>query len=202
MTGRKKQTVKMYERVCKVNGCDRQARTRDCCVAHYNQWYTTGIEPTLPFTIEARFYRFVAKSDPSDCWIWNGQIKKNGYGRFSYQGTPIPAHRASYRISKGDIPEGLVIRHTCDVKRCVNPNHLIVGTPADNARDAVERGLYPRGEDQPRSKLTLRQVVEIRNIALERNESHASIGRKFGISKAQVRRIVVRESWTGLGENA
>jgi len=190
------------EQACLVDGCDRQRRTKGWCMAHYNQWHTTGKVPTLPFTIEARFYKFVDKRAHNECWTWLGQIKNNGYGQFSIRARSMSAHRASYEISKGEIPEGLVIRHACDHKACVNPSHLLTGTPKDNVRDAVERGLHPRGETQGRAKLTLKQVVEIRNVSRAGSESQRSMARRFGVSKAAVQRVAAGRNWIGLGENA
>ena len=187
---------------CMVAGCDREQRTLKCCAAHYNQWHTTGAVPTRPFTDAARFYKYVDKRGIDECWPWLAQIKKNGYGQFSLKGRATQAHRASYQISKGEIPDGLVIRHTCDNKKCVNPNHLLSGTYKDNSRDAVERNLYPRGEDQGRARLTLEQVVEIRDVSRAGSESQRSMARRFGVSKASVQRVAAGRTWIGLGDNA
>lgn len=184
----------MRER-CKVEGCDREWRTRGWCAAHYNHWYTTGIEPTQPFTDKGRFYKFVTPGAPDECWEWQGSIKPSGYGRFRYQGRPsYGAHRASYLFHKGDIPEGLMVRHRCDNPPCVNPNHLEVGTVLDNARDAVERDRYAIGERSVRAKLTKREVMEILE-RLAAGESRRSLRERYGVSKAQIQRIAVGRSW-------
>jgi len=191
---------KELEQGCTVAGCDRKKRTRDWCAAHYNQWRTTGNVPTRPFTNEARFYKFVEKRSADECWTWMGTVKKTGYGQFWISGNARPAHRVSYEMHKGAIPAGLLIRHTCDNKVCVNPRHLITGTDADNARDAVERGLYPRGEAQGRSKLTLSQVNEIRRNWSNGTESQASMARRFGVSTSAIQLVASGHSWLGLGE--
>lgn len=83
-----------------------------------------------------------------DCWIWNGYIRKNKRYAYDQRGTfrssrlkkTVWAHRLSYEITKGEIPKGMLIRHTCDNPLCINPDHLILGTPKDNHDDMVARG--------------------------------------------------------------
>lgn len=187
---------------CKVDGCDRGVRTLGWCAAHYNQWYTTGVEPSRPFTDKARFEQYFDRRESDECWPWKAGRSSTGYGKFSVNGRATPAHRVSYTLYKGSIPDGLLIRHTCDNKPCVNPNHLLTGTSLDNSRDAVERNLIPRGEAQGRAKLTLRQVEEIRAILRGPHESNRAIGARFGVSKATIQRISAGRMWIGLGENA
>ncbi|MGP1664569.1 MAG: HNH endonuclease signature motif containing protein [Rhodanobacter sp.] len=94
-----------------------------------------------PRPAEDRFDEMVVKQD-GGCWLWNGEKGVKRYGAFSLgQGLgTMASHRYSYLRYKGEIPDGLVVRHTCDVKNCCNPDHLILGTQQDNVRDAVERG--------------------------------------------------------------
>lgn len=94
--------------------------------------------------LEEKFWNQVDKT--GDCWIWTGRTER-GYGRVGRRGL---AHRVAYEFSKGPIPEGLEIRHTCDTPPCVKPDHLVAGTHAENMRDMVERerGGGARGEWQ------------------------------------------------------
>ena len=98
--------------------------------------------------LEERFWEKVDKN-PIDkiatekgCWLWNGQTKD--YGRIYVYGKRalVKCHHLSYEMHKGPIPEGNLIRHTCDIKGCVNPDHLLAGTHKDNMRDAIERGQF------------------------------------------------------------
>lgn len=97
-----------------------------------------------------RLLLFVEKA-ASGCWLWTGYIDPRGYGRFAFT-TPSgrqeqAAHRASFILHRGDIPEGLLIRHLCDVPRCVNPDHLYPGTNADNSADQTRGKRTPVEED-------------------------------------------------------
>jgi len=71
----------------------------------------------------------------SGCWLWLGGSYASGYGSFSLEGNKDYAHRAAYRLFVGEIPEGKIVCHKCDVKMCVNPKHLYVGTYFDNTMD-------------------------------------------------------------------
>ena len=74
------------------------------------------------------------------CWIWQGYKIKNGYGRTTRNYKQILAHRLSYQLNIGDIPEGLCVCHTCDVRACINPDHLFLGTIKDNNQDKINKG--------------------------------------------------------------
>lgn len=105
----------------------------------------------------AHFWKNVQVRANSICWFWQGQ-KTSGYGKF--RGTR--AHRFSYMLAKGDIPEDLMVRHLCGNKLCVNPNHLEVGTMADNAADGMRLGETLRGSANGKAKLTEADVAYIR----------------------------------------
>ena len=85
------------------------------------------------------FWDKVSKEDPKSCWEWNGAMS-SGYGSFHYNGKTESAHRVSYRINIGEIPDGLFVCHHCDNPKCVNPNHFFLGTNGDNMRDAIKKG--------------------------------------------------------------
>lgn len=108
--------------------------------------------------IEIRLERMVNKLDPHMCWEWRGSLNRLGYGTVSVDGKTKLAHRVAYRTWYGPIEKGMMLCHTCDNRKCCNPNHLYPGTHEDNMRDMAERGRSAR----PNSKTT----VEERNARL------------------------------------
>lgn len=135
-----------------------------------------------------RFFVKVEKTE--SCWLWKGALTISGYGVFSLNKKYIRAHRASYILHKGEIKDELLVLHSCDVRNCVNPDHLHLGTPKDNMEEMIERkrARYPRGEDRPDCKLTDEQVREIRNLR-KKGISGKEIAIKFKISLQYVYEI-------------
>lgn len=86
------------------------------------------------------------ENNENGCWLWSGAKYRNGYGWLKVFGRVYSAHRYSYELHNGPIPEGMEILHSCDNKNCINPSHLRIGTHAENMREASERGLFPSGE--------------------------------------------------------
>ena len=102
-----------------------------------------------------RFERYYIPEPNSGCWLWLGSIHENsGYAQLAMPGgVPIRAHRLAYMLFKGKIPCGLDVRHTCDIRCCVNPDHLLVGTRKQNMDDARQRGRIAKGFKLPQTKL-------------------------------------------------
>lgn len=112
--------------------------------------------------------------------------------QFSINGRPnIKAHRFSYERHRGPVPDGLSVLHKCDVRCCVNPAHLYVGTAADNGRDAVVRGRSCFGTNNARARITEREVPAIRAAT----DHPRILGRQYGIAESTVRAIQKRKIW-------
>ena len=136
----------------------------------------------------------------SGCWLWTAAHageKYGGHGTFVFsKKNRMGAHRASWLLFRGAIPDGMQVLHTCDVGACVNPNHLFLGTQIDNMADmkAKGRGRGLQGSAHGNSKLTEDQVREIRRLHAER-KTYKEIGRLFGIGKSMIGYIVTRHNW-------
>lgn len=141
-----------------------------------------------------RFWSRVDKS--GECWEWQGSRQHYGHGLMSVKGKHLKTHRISYELHVGPIPVGLCVRHKCDNPPCVNPDHLEVGTLADNNRDRDLRGRHVKLENEAHGmhKLTDRQVATIRRLAEERAMTRIAIARQFGISEGYLYRLLKHES--------
>lgn len=147
--------------------------------------------------LEERFWGKVQKT--SDCWEWTGNKTRKGYGLFSTLPKPERgircAHVVSYELAGGLIPDGMLVCHHCDNPRCVRPEHLFLGTPADNSRDMVNKGRSAKGSRHSQAKLDESKVQEIRR--LRGTGMHQKvIAEKFGVARTLVSRIVNRRIWT------
>lgn len=104
--------------------------------------------PELLAKVKERVDLLRTQHESDDCWPWGETaIRTNWYGRVKVKKTSAEAHRLSHILFVGPIPDGLFVRHTCDFRPCVNPSHLLVGTPKDNSQDAVERNRMSSGND-------------------------------------------------------
>lgn len=126
------------------------------------------------------------------CLIWQRGITPNGYAKVRYQGRSIGGHRLALFYTTGIWGE--VALHSCDIKACINPEHLSWGTPAENSRDMVIKGRSAKGEQIRQSKLNTDQVLQIKE-RLAKGESLRSIGKAFGVSKTLIRFISIGEYW-------
>lgn len=132
----------------------------------------------------------------NSCWIWRGYINPTGYGCFQEAGERS-AHRVSWILFYGAIPKGLCVLHKCDIKACVNPKHLYLGSRKDNMRDALERNrLNPRrGDRHPDAKLSSKDVLKIRKLYSSGKFLQKELAEKFNVHRATISDINVKKSW-------
>lgn len=133
------------------------------------------------------------------CWEWTGGLDTNGYGQFYASGRPVGTHRVAFLLARGPIPADLWVLHHCDNRKCVNPDHLFLGTHADNMADMTAKGrrapLRPyKGEANGRAKLTADSVRAIR-CRLGEGRQQRAIAREFGISDTVVWQIAHGLKW-------
>jgi hypothetical protein len=151
-------------------------------------------------TVLDRFWPKVDLEGPGGCWDWTASTDRVGYGFFwdADDKRMMSAHRASFVIAGGTIPDGMVLRHTCDRPICVNPDHLVIGTQRDNIRDCIERGRRASkvGAANGRAKLTAGDIERIRSLDLSRYGAKSAAARRYGISSGQMSKILLGHSWT------
>ncbi len=218
------------DQVCCGRACSATLRTnhKQCPVCkktfqphiHSQQWCSkpcSGIGRLPP--LEQRFWQNIQKT--TTCWVWIGSRNKANYGRIGSRELGqrvILAHRLSWELHNGPIPDGLFVCHHCDNPPCVNPTHLFLGTKVDNARDMAAKGRHafqqhperaargekngshthpeclPRGEHHHRAKLT---DDDVRAIRMLRNAGHTmpSLATQFGVTLGTIKRVVYRKGW-------
>lgn len=154
-------------------------------------------------TSRAGIYSFKFRLDIlSGCWNWIGSKNRDGYGQIRVERSGFNgyfrAHRVSWIYHHGEIPDGLCVLHRCDNPGCVNPEHLFLGTQADNMRDRNAKGRLPheklRGSSNGRALLNEADVAEIRRLSAD-GARQADIARRFGIAKATVYCILRGLTW-------
>lgn len=165
---------------------------------------------------EASRTRFWSKVNKSDgCWLWIGTMSTAGYGKFfvSCSKGVYPAHRVAFVLANNEIPDGLLVCHRCDNKRCVNTAHLFAGTSKDNTADMWAKGrqvtgspewcamvsaAMPRGQSHKAAKLTDEKVRLMRAKWADGQHSAGQLATEFNVNDATVYRVVLRKNWTHL----
>ena len=143
-----------------------------------------------------RFNKYVLRDGPNGCWGWSGYIDPGGYasmwaGEELGRKTKMQAHRISWMLLKGPIPDGMLVCHICDNRSCVNPEHLFLGTDKENAADMVRKGRGNKGEDINTAKLTADLIPKIR----ADGRKYRDIGKEYGVGKSVIFSIKHRLSW-------
>lgn len=154
-----------------------------------------------PYSHERQVRIFWARIDrtggPDACWPWVRGRTTDGYGRMWYGGKDEQAHRVAWRLLVGPIPDGLLVRHkVCDNRLCCNTAHMLLGTIADNNRDAVERSRHAYGERNGAARLNWEQVEDIRR-GFRNGKTRHELADRFGVSHTQICNIIRGTRWQG-----
>lgn len=151
-----------------------------------------------------RFWSKALIDDSDKCWEWQACIHVSGYGQFNTNPDIERAHRVAYKLVVGSIPEGMCVCHTCDNELCVNPNHLWIGTHADNNKDMMRKGRGRwrgvRGEENINSKLTESNVMEIRRLYGAGNYSQRQLAKRYEVARGTVADVIHRRTWKHIEE--
>lgn len=149
----------------------------------------------MPYTTEFFLERSLPEPN-SGCWFWMNAVAKNGYGIVNVGHRTARAHRLAYEVAHGiKLPSSVDVCHRCDIRCCVNVDHLFVGSRADNMRDCAQKGRIRLpgmvGEQLPQSVLTGEQVLAIR----KSSKSQRALGREYGVDKGTIAHIIQRKTW-------
>lgn len=174
---------------CKVEGCDRLLVACGMCNKHYRRFKKHGDVNRLDNVPNKKIEYEIDENDCFNCT--SHAISRKGYP-IIHQAT---MGRFVYTEMFGEIPDGHVIRHKCDNRRCINPEHLITGTPKENSQDMLERDRSARGSRHKLAKLTEEQVLEIKRLLRDTNLKHHEIAELFSITRSMITQINIGAYW-------
>ena len=164
------------------------------------RWWIPNPAGRKPVPMVERFWKFVDRRGEDECWLWAGHTHKiTGYGTLAKPGRSagfVLAHRYSWELHNGSIPAGENVCHTCDVRNCVNPKHLFIGTHLENEADKKAKGRQAKGEGHGMAKLTESQVYAIRSDPRPQRVCAS----EYGVTQGMVHLIRARKSWRHLPE--
>ena len=149
-------------------------------------------------TLEARFWTKVDRRKSDECWPWLAYRNGKGYGNFEHQYHTLRAHRFAWQLTRGPIPPGLLVCHSCDRPECCNPKHLFLGTNKDNQRDSVAKGRHIHGVTHGNARCTEDDVLAIRQKYAAGGVLQRELAAEFGVSRVHIGRIIRNCRWAYL----
>lgn len=172
-------------------------RLRHGCVKSCGCYRSDSLRQRYEASRHRNFWNRVDRRGDDECWEWRGRLNEDGYGKLRFRSDDWAAHRLSWFLCFGEIPEGMCVLHHCDNPKCVNPVHLFLGTHADNMRDMAQKGRRKHigcGEDNSSAKLTVSDVRCIHELRA-RGATQQAIADRFEVTQAHVSRILLGHVW-------
>lgn len=151
-----------------------------------------------PRPIQESFWEKVDVRSKDECWEWLAAVTKDGYGSFKSK----LAHRVAWELEKGEIPDGMLVCHTCDNPPCCNPSHLFLGTQRNNMDDMVQKGRSPNnsGSKNPKAKFIEQDILDIYRLH-NSGMSAYRIAKNYSVSESNIHSIVKGKTWKYLWEH-
>ncbi len=188
-------------RTCTVEECERIHVAKKLCSIHYMRFKRNGTFKTEhpQESLNVRFHKQYIIESETDCWIWTGSSTKHqGYGVIKDKCKTKLAHRVSWELHNGPIPDGLNACHHCDTPACVNSDHLFLGTQKDNMHDAVKKGRvngkHLIGENNNNVKITWEKVKEIRG-SNKKGMSERKLAKEHGVDRKTIHEVCTHQTW-------
>ncbi len=183
---------------CYADDCDNKSKKRGLCIKHYTRLLRYGDINHTSVIVGDDKKRIKGNSIVVDsgCWEWQRYIKE-GYGITILKGQIEQAHRASWKVFIGEIPEGMQVNHKCHNRKCINTEHLYIGTQKQNMQDMIDanRGCDRRGSLSPVAKLNERKVKIIKDL-IALGWKIKPIADKYNVCESTIRAIRSNLTWT------
>jgi hypothetical protein len=184
---------------CSMEGCPRPLQARGLCLPHYKEYRASPEFVPVDRNVgtpEERFHRNYRVDPVTGCWVWMDWVNDKGYGMLNLPGErKVRAHRFSWELNHGPIPDGMKVLHKCDNPPCVNETHLFLGTAQDNARDMVLKGRQWAKPGVSPVKLTWAKVTQIRIMYARGKHSAEKIAWIYGVDPQTIGRILKGQHW-------
>jgi len=195
--------LKQRNRLCAIVSCEKKHEGHGLCNTHNsrNKIHGDALKKfARSMTAKERLLSSVNTIDPNSCWEWLKRINLGGYGSIGINGKTCLAHRISYEIFKDKIPDNMLVCHSCDNRKCINPDHLFLGTYKDNCQDMIKKGRnrLPIGKDHWHFnngiKLCKNNVIKIKE-KLKNGTSALKIALEFNVTSHTIYGIKNGKTW-------